>query len=339
MLAELAVILIILITVGFSYLKGTVVKSFLLLINTFVASTIAFAYFETLGRLMIGYNLVVDWAFAATLLLIFAFTLAIFNAVGNKLMTTDIHFGEFSDKIIRSIVAAVTGFAVAGVVLTAAAMMPISSKWPYERFASTVSRFTEPDKKLILNADGFIVNLASWLSRGSMSGQKSLAVFHPDLLNEIYLNQIGRDKDNSAVAGESAISVESALAPQTSLVSASDNQPISERGKAVIVKASIGDTFTMSQIRLICKAGDSVDNYTGSGQVVWPVGYITRENIVDRKNLSEKVTLRQLDFVFYIPTNTVPVMLQFKQNAVASVGKLVVVSDENTPPPSPPVQQ
>jgi hypothetical protein len=332
MLAELAVIMVILATVAFIYLKGTVIKAFLLLINALVAATIAFAYFETLGRIIIGYDVLVEWAFAAVLILIFALVLAILNAVGGKLVPTDIYFGDLADRIIRCLIAAFAGLAIAGVILTAVAMMPIGTKWPYERFSPTVSRLTEPDKTLILNADGFITSFTSWLSRGSMSGKKSLAVFHPDFINEIYLNRIGTDKENSTAAGESAISVEAASAPQTELISASDNQPMSEgsRAKAVIVKAGTeGKTFTMSQVRLVCKDSDSAGNLTGSGTVVWPVGYITRENIVDRKNLSEKVKLNRLDFVFYIPTNTVPVMLQFKQNAVAPVGKLV--TGENIP--------
>jgi hypothetical protein len=93
----------------------------------------------------------------------------------------------------------------------------------------------------------------------------------------------------------------------------------------------------MSQVRLVCKDSDSAGNLTGSGEVRRPVGYITRENVVDRKSLSEKVTLQQLDFVFYIPTDMAPVMLQFKQNAVASVGRLV--SGQTTPPPQTPAQQ
>jgi hypothetical protein len=339
MLAELAVILVILATVGFIYLKGTVIKAFLLLINAFVAATVAFAYFETLGRLIIGYGIMVEWALGAVLILIFAIALAILNAVGGKLVPADIYFGDFADRIIRSLITVFTGLVIAGVILTAVAIMPIGTKWPYERFSPTLGRSTEPDKQLILNADGFITSFTSWLSRGSMSSKKSLAAFHPDFLNEIYLNRIGCDKDNLSVAGAYAISVETASAPQTELVSASDNQPMKEgsRAKAVIVKANTEGTFTMSQVRLICKASDSADDFRGSGKVVWPVGYITRENIVERKNLSEKVTLRQLDFVFYIPTDTVPVMLQFKQNAVAPVGKLE--SGQTTPPPQTPAQQ
>jgi hypothetical protein len=332
MLAELIVILIILATVGFIYLKGTVIKALLFLINAFVASTVAFAYFETLGRLIIGHGMVVEWALAIVLILTFALVLAILSAVSGKLVPADIdiYFSDFADRVIKCLIAAFAGFVIAGVVLTTAAMAPIGTSWPYERFSSN-SRPREPDKTLILNADGFVTSFTSWLSRGSMSGKKSLAVFHPDFLNEIYMNRLGYDKDNSAVAGEYAISVETAWTPQTELISALDNQPMSEgpQAKAVIVKARTDDTFTMSQVRLVCKESGSADNFRGSGQVVWPVGYIQKENIVDRKNLSEKVALKQLDFVFYIPANTVPVMLQFKQNAVAWVGKL---TSGNNPP-------
>ncbi|MGA2915028.1 MAG: CvpA family protein [Sedimentisphaerales bacterium] len=338
MLAELAVILIILMTVAFTYLKGSIIKAFLLLISTFIAATIAFAYFETLGQLVIGYKLMPQWAFGATLLIIFAFTLAILNAIGGKLIKTDIYFGDASDRIIKCFIAVFAGFAIAGVILTAAAMMPIGSQWPYERFSATPGQ-AEPQKKLILNADGFITNLVSLISRGSMSGQKSFAVFHPSLLDEIYLNRIGSGENFSTIT-ESAIAVDAAIAPQTPLVSAKDNQPInqSSQTKAVIIRARLDNTvFTMSQVRLICKNSDSAGNFTGSGQVFWPTGYITRDNIVEPQNLSDKRKTLQVDFVFCIPTNTVPVLLQYKQNAAAQVGKLT--SGQITALPQTPAQQ
>lgn len=321
MLAELAVVLIILITIAVMYLKGSVIRAFLLLINTLVAATVAFAYFETLGQLIIGYEMIPEWAMATSLIVIFAITLAILDAIGGKLAPTDVYFGDFADRIIRALLAIFPGLAIAGVILIAAAMTPIGTKWPYERFAANASNPTEPDKTLILDADGFIASTASWLSRGSMSGDKSFAVFHPDFLNEIYLNRIGTDKDNSTVAGRGGISVESAWWAASELVSSSDNQPISQgsQTKAVIVRAKTDGVFSMAQVRLICKASDSAGNLTGGGQIVWPIGYITGENAVDRKNLSEKINLQQLDLVFFVPANTVPVMLEYKQNAATEV--------------------
>jgi hypothetical protein len=327
MLAELAVILIILVTASFSYFKGNVIKAFLLLINALIAATIAFAYFETLARIIIGYEYFVQWATALSLVLIFAVVLTILNAISDKLIPADIYFGDSADKIIRSLISVFAGLSIAGIILTATAETPIGTQWPYERFSPSIARFTVPDKQLILDADGFITTAASWFSRGSMSGQKSFAVFHPDFVDEIYLNRIGTDRSNPLAATESSVSVESATAVQTELVSASDNQPISEgsgRTKAVIVKTTSGGVFTLSQVRLVCKNSDSADNLTGSAEVVWPIGYITRDNIVNRLDISQKLTPKQFDFVFYIPADTVPIMLQYKQNVVVPIGRLII---------------
>jgi hypothetical protein len=334
MYAELIVILVIISTVAFVYLKSSVIKAFVLLINVIVSAAVAFAYFETLGRIIIGYDLVIAWVLPASLIVIFALTLAILNAIGAKLAPADIYLSEFADKIIRSLIAAFVGLAIAGVILTAVALMPISTQLPYERFSPTVTSFTEPDKQLILNADGFITAVSSWLSRGSLSGQKSFAVFHPDFLNEIYLDRIGTDSQNSPVAGSSAVSVSAAWDSETDLVSSSDNQPLNERGRPIIVKAVTEGSFTMSQVRLISKAAGFDNDYTGTAEVAWPIGYITSGNAVDKKNLSEKVTMRQLDFVFYITPGTVPVMLQYKLNADPAAFKLT--SNPQAPPPAPP---
>ena len=358
MLAELVVILVMLITVAFVYLKGTVIKTFVLLINAFVASVVAFAYFETLGRLVIGYGFPSELAFATVLALIFVLALVILNVVSGKLVLTDIYFGDLYDRIIRSLIAAFAGFVIAGVILTVAAMTPIGTKWPYERFNAQNKNVhpTKPDKTLILNADGFITNFTSWLSRGSMSGKKSLAVFHPDLLNEIYLNRIGQDKDNLAITGAQAIQVQAAWIPETELVSASDNQPISRipGTKAVIVRAGIKNgaikdggaltktwqvTFTMSQLRLLCKDRNSADSLAGKSKLAYPKGYIRDANTVEQKNLTDKISLsgsdfstgtKWLDLLFHIPVDTVPVMLQFKQN---SADKVRLVSSDKIPSP------
>jgi hypothetical protein len=321
-----------LITVAFVYLKGTVIKTFVLLMNAFVASVVAFAYFETLGQLAIGYGFPSELAFAVVLVLIFVLVLVILSTVSGKLVPTDIYFGDLYDRITKSLIAAFAGFVIAGVILTAVAMMPIA-------------HLTKPDKTLILNADGFITNFASWLSRGSMGGKKSLAVFHPDLLNEIYLNRIGQDKDNLVITGTEAIRVQAAWIPETELVSASDNQPISGSSgtKTVVVRAGIKSgvikdggsltkdgqiTFTMSQLRLLCKDRNSVDNFAGKGELAYPKGFIKDTNTVEQKNLTDKITLNRTDFptgvkwfdlLFYIPVDTVPVLFEFKQNAVAEV--------------------
>jgi hypothetical protein len=284
-------------------------------------------------------------------IIIFIFVLIILNALTDKLSPTGLYFKESTGKIVRSVIAVFTGLFIAGVILITATLLPLGPSWPYERFDPQNKNIqpTKPDKRPILRAGGFTTTFASWLSRGSLCSSKSFAVFHPDFLNEIYLNRIGHDADNMIIAGSEAVEVKEAWEPNstTKLVSASDSQPLNAMPgtKTVIVRTGIKGipivhggaltennklTFTLAQIRLLCKADHST--LTGSSQVVYPVGFIRSENIVDRKSLIEEIKLipkdftggiKWFDFVFQVPADTVPVLLEFKLNAATEVGKLV----------------
>jgi hypothetical protein len=282
------------------------------------------------------------------------------NALADKLAPAGIYFSELYDKIARSVITVFAGIIIAGVILITAALMPLGTSWPYQRFdpQNKKPNPSEPDKGLILRADGFTAAFASWFSRGSLCSSKSLAVFHPDFLNEIFLNRIGESADNMIIAGSDAVDVKDAWEPNstTKLVTATDTAKtleIKSGTKNVIVRtglksSSIKDggamtedyklAFTMAQIRLLCKADHST--LTGSSKVVYPVGFIRSENIVDCKNLIEEIKLtaadfsggvKLYDFVFQVPADTVPVLLEFKLNAAAEVGKLV--SGSKIPPP------
>lgn len=351
MLAELIVIAVILATIGFAYLKGSTIKLFLLLVNGFISSTIALAFFETAGRMILGYGYGGQWVFGGSFILIFIVVFLLLNILTNELAPENVYFGDFPDRAIRSFIAIFAGLVIAGVILIAAALMPIETKWPYERFnpQNKNLRPADPDKGLILNADGFTAGLVSWFSRGSMSGKNSLAVFHPDFLNEIHLNRIGNSETNLIMAGNRAIEVKAAWIAPAELLSASDNQLLSpDTGKKIaIVRAGISSgtikdggavpesgtmSFTMAQVRLICKSSDSANNLTGGGELVYPVGFIKSGNIAEHKNITDEIELtgkdfsggsKWYDFIFYVPDDTVPVMLQFKLNAAAHVGKMV----------------
>ena len=359
MIAELVVLVVILAIAAFNYLKGSIVKSFLLFINAIISSTVALAFFETAGRIILGYGYGGQWVLGGSFIFIFIIIFAIMNALTDELAPADIHFTDLIDKIARSSIAVFTGLAIAGTILITAVLMPIGTSWPYQRFNPLNKNLKpqEPDKGLILNADGFTAGFASWFSRGSMSGSKSLAVFHPNFLNEIYLNRIGEDSDNLIIAGTEAVEVKAAWIATAELVSASDNQPLNAKPgtKTVIVRTRLKSgaikdggamtednklTFTTAQVRLLCKSGNSVDNLGGSSYIAWPIGFVRNENAVERKNLTDEIKLspadfsggmKWYDFAFYIPSDTVPVMLEFKLNAAAEVRKMV--SGDKIPPP------
>lgn len=351
MLAELIVIAIILATIGFVYLKSSTIKSFLLLINGFISSTVALAFFETAGRMILGHGYGGQWVFGGSFILIFIIIFLLLNILTDKLGPENIYFGDLPDKAIRSFIAIFAGLVIAGVLLITVTLMPIGTKWPYERFnpQNRTIRPAEPDKGLILNADGFTAGLASWFSRGSMGGKNSFAVFHPDFLNEMYLNRIGNNQTNPIMAGSQAIEVKAAWIAPSELVSASENQPLSPGSgkKIIIVRAGLSNrvikdggavpesgqmSFIMAQVRLSCKNNDSANDFTGSSKLAYPAGFIKSGNIAELKNLTDEIKLsyadfsngmKWFDFVFYIPADTAPVMLQFKLNSAAQVGKMV----------------
>ncbi|PKL50887.1 MAG: hypothetical protein CVV39_00795 [Planctomycetes bacterium HGW-Planctomycetes-1] len=351
MLAELIVIVVILATVGFIYVKGSTIKSFTLLMNALIGSTAALSFFETAGRLILGYGYGGEWVFGGTFIVIFVLVFLLLNVLAEKLAPENVHFGDFPDIAVRSFISIFTGLVIAGAVLIAAALMPIGTKLPYGRFnpQNKNLRPTQPDKGLILNADGFTASLASWFSRGSISGKKSLAVFHPDFINEIHLNRIGINKNNTIITGNQAVEVKAAWLAPAELVSASDNQPLSPPSgkKIVIVRTGISNrnikdggampesgtmSFTTSQIRLSCKANESANDLTGSAELAFPIGFIRKGNVVEIQNLTNEINLtskdfsggkKWYDFVFYISADSVPVMIQFKLNSAAQIGKLV----------------
>jgi hypothetical protein len=361
MLAELAVVVVILAMVIFVYLKGTLIKSFGILISALVASTVAMSFFETLAKLVIGYGFGGEWAPGAIFLLLFVLVFAILNAIGDQFTPADLYFGDFPDRAARALVGAFAGFVVAGVILLTAAMMPIGTKWPYERFNAEGGsvRPTDPDKSLLLNADGFVAGFTSWVSQGSMAGKKSMALFHPDFVNEIHLNRIGKDKNNLSIAGSDAISVKAAWDANSELISETNKQSLSAASgtRQVIVRAAIDGrlvkdggalsedgivTFTLAQFRLMCKDKDSAGDLKGSGEIIYPVGILKKNNIVEEKKNVEDIIVgrssfdggaKTLDLVFNVPIDKTPTLLEFKQNAVAQITRLV--SGENIPAPLP----
>ncbi|MBN1788128.1 MAG: CvpA family protein [Sedimentisphaerales bacterium] len=346
MLGELIVFITILIVVAFVYVKGAIIKASLLLISTLAATAVTFGFFENLAKLIISHGFIISIALPVSFILLFAATMIILNILIGKLVTAELSYNKMTDNIVKCLIASFTGFIIAGIILIAASMMPLG-KLPYQRFTKNVTNSIKPDKKLILNADGFVTGLFSWLSRGSMSSNKSFATLHPDFINEIHLNKLGWDKDNKPYTGAEAVSVKAAWKPEAELVSLSDNQPINTSGKkAIIVRVLISlntiqeggarpdreiMAFTLAQVGLVCKDSDSANNLGGKGIIIRPIGYLNGENIVEEKNLTERIESKELDIVFLIPPDTAPVVLKFKQNGAASIQKLV--SGEKIPPP------
>jgi hypothetical protein len=129
----------------------------------------------------------------------------------------------------------------------------------------------------------------------------------------------------------------------------SDYQPtivrVGIRQRAVSdTKANInGGTFILPQLRLICKRKGYGENpLAGTGINIYPIGHlkaadqiqVSTEIRIDRSDdFKDGAREKFIDFVFCIPRDSVPVLLEFKQNSIVEIPQRAIVTADKAPPP------
>jgi len=128
----------------------------------------------------------------------------------------------------------------------------------------------------------------------------------------------------------------------------SDYQPtivrvgIKRRALSIKPKINVG-VFILPQLRLICKRqGYGEDPLAGTGINIYPIGHLkaadqiqVSTNIeIDRHDFEDdKAEEKWIDFVFCVPRDYVPVLLEFKQNSIVEIAKRAIVTADQAPPP------
>ncbi len=108
------------------------------------------------------------------------------------------------------------------------------------------------------------------------------------------------------------------------------NEPVESRSGYDLTVAKIGirkraGEFTPSQLRLICKHKSDIENpLAGRGKNVYPVGYLHSAGQLQLKKLNERIKpgggkVKWFNFVFYVPKDFVPVLVEFKQNNIVQL--------------------
>ena len=102
-------------------------------------------------------------------------------------------------------------------------------------------------------------------------------------------------------------------------------------------------TFTLAQLKLICKQqGYGDDPLAGTGINIYPIGHlkaadqiqVSTEIKLDRdKDFQNNAREKWIDFVFCIPRDYVPVLVQFKQNNILEISSRGIVTADKAPPP------
>jgi len=359
-------ILIVLLTIlgcaAYQYLKGTFVKAFASIIVAICASAAAFGYFEALANLIISRGSegwlasLAPWAHSLsfTLLLILAF--ALLQTATGYLTRQQVDFGLWPERIGRAACGVLLGLIVSGLVLTAFAMAPLPSKYPYERYDQTsLDAETPTPNKVLLNTDGFATGLFSMMSNGSfraIRNPRSFAALRPHFIDQLFLNRHNISEGiPTTMTFSEAIEVPKKngawLAPEGIKDSTGKPVPPKSGHNLTIVRVGIkrsaakdASHFTVSQLRLICKQkSDSENPFLGKAKNVYPVGYLKAANQLQEKKLSDQIQINRedfteaakwIDFAFYVPADSVPVAVEFKLNNIAEVPQ--PVSSDQAPP-------
>ena len=381
-LASLSVVLIILGCAAYQYFKGTFVRAFATIIIAVCASVAAFGFFEVLANVFIsrGDNSrllsLVPWAQPLCFALLFIIVFGTLQTGVMFLTRQPIDLGLLPERIGRVVCGLFLGLILAGLLLTALEMAPLSNKYPYKRFDGN------RHKKVLLNADGFATGLFSIISGGSFSGKRSFSTIHPDYLDQLYLNRL--------ISGTSiltskfpAISVPRPPKPAVWPAPESLNEqvgqlvlelnrqgklkdeltdksismpgPVSKNYQPTIVRVGIKRSalstkdeinvgaFILSQLRLICKQqGYGEDPLAGAGINIYPIGHlkaadqiqVSTEIEIERDDFEGNAREKWIDFVFCVPRDYVPVLVEFKQNSIVEIRPSAIVTADKAPPPA-----
>ncbi|MFA5238820.1 MAG: CvpA family protein [Phycisphaerae bacterium] len=330
LIGNLFVVLIILGCSAYQYQKSTFVKSFVAIVVSICASVAAFGYFELLGNIFISSKILLGWAHSFSFALLFILVFAVLQTAAIQLIREPINFGLWPERIGRVIFGLFLGLILSGLLFTTVAMSPLSAKYPYPRFDER-SPDPETPKKVLLNVDGFATGWFSMISKGSFSGKRSFAVLHPAFLDQLFLNRNGVNYDVPIIAGPDAIKIPQKavwLAPED--LKDSDGNPVQPKSGygLTIVRAGItgsaeGDgKFSLSQLRLVCKKKEDDKNpFAGKGKSIYPVGYLKSANELQMKNLDDHIQIASsdIDFVFYVPDDYIPILIEFRQNGICQL--------------------
>jgi len=314
----------------------------------------------------------VPWAQTLCFALLFIVVFGVLQTGVMFLTRQPVDLGILPERIGRVVCGIFLGFILAGLLLTALGMAPLPNKYPYQRFNGKRSKvllnadgfatglFSIISKGSLSGKRSFATIHPDYLDQlylnRLISGTSILttkpaisvprppkpAVWPaPESLSEqvsqivSVLNRQGKLKDEST--GKS-ISM-----PGT--ISSNYEPTIVRVGiniSALRPKAKInGGIFILPQLRLICKPKGHSKDLRGKGINIYPIGHlkaadqiqVSTEMKVSSSDFKRNAKEKWIDFVFCVPRDYVPVLVEFKQNSIVEIPPRAIVTADQAPPP------
>lgn len=334
----LIIILIVVIgTMAFFYLKCSMMRSFTTLWSSVLSLILAFSYYEIIAELFISRGFGFQWAHAGAIMIVFLVGFAILWTLSDLLIRIKIDLGPTVAMTAKIICGLLTGFLFSGIALTALGLLPLQGMFSYSRFDPEKPLEISDPKKPKLNPDGFASGLYHLASAGSLSSGKSFGVLHADYLTQIHLNKFKIKDDVLPVSSHKALM----------LPKGKDRKPlrlwdVPEVGEVLVIRAGIAAkkiedggandgtgsfNFFPAQLRLISKTDSTIPPFSGTGKVLYPKGFLnngtwtqidlTKVISPDQKKMKDRIYW--FDVAFEVPSGQKPVLLQFKQSAIADL--------------------
>jgi hypothetical protein len=346
MIAAVLTIIIALSCVSYLYLKSSTPRSFASVIVVVIAVIAALGYYEIASDFLISRGRGGQWAQPVVFLVIFIGVVVGAQSLADYLLHKDVEFGPLYAKITAVVCGIIAGLIITGALFIALAMSPLAPKWPYARFDETNLVINSPTKPL-LNSDGFVAALFGWISKGSLSSAKSFAFYHPDFIDQLHLNHYKASEGVYTIAAADSVVVPNKYGVR--IMNFDDQAYIVVRMGVKSGEISTGGamdkngqvSFTFSQVRLVCKEKAQAAETTGSAQVVYPEAQIVQNQLIPMSpdetftfgrgefaRLSPYGMVAWVDLAFRVPSNLSPVLIEFKNNALAPLPKAIVATAE-----------
>ncbi len=339
-MALVMVLLVLILTLSFFYLKCTTMQSLVMLWSSVVSTMIAFSFYEQLADMLIARGYGLQWAQVGAYAVVFAAAFALFRSAGEYVIGVKIDLGN-TVKISSAVICGLfTGIILSGNLLVILGLLPLQGKVFYSRFDPAGPVTLSSPKAPALGTDGFVSGLYGLVSAGSMRSDKSFRVLHADYLNQLHLNKLKTRDKVPAVCSKDAIKVPSRKGLQpVRLWTSPDNEAFVVVRMGIAAKkvadggAANADgllAFCPAQIRLVAKKNTSdpaAKPLAGSARAFYPAGFI-RDGMLVKTELNETISpdskalqSRMLwqDVAFKMDPAYNPVLLEFKLNAVADL--------------------
>ena len=346
-MALVIVILVLLLTVAFFYLKCSMMQSFMTLWSAILATIVAFSYYELVAELLISRGQALNWALMGCFALLFIVTFAIVRVISDFLIPSAIELGNAVKLSVSLPCGFLTGIIISGNLLVILGFLPMHGKIFYSRFDPDAPVVLSSPRAPALSTDGFVAGLYDWVSSGSMSSGKSFGVLHTDYLTQIHLNKLKTKDDVLMVSSRQALILPRGKAAKPVRLETVDEQEVmlvraGVRAKKITDGGAGKDyaqvKFFPAQIRLIFgETASTGTSLVGSATAEYPVGF-WKNGVLTKLELNEMIAPESaeikdkvywMDVAFKVTDDKKPILLEFKQNAVVDLTPYEVV--KNTP--------